>query len=219
MIATLYVAWRIPHQIMINQRYAELLQEWRSVEMGDAIHSIWDFFVNDCDSRVENIEEQYIRLHQLQFRTVGDSDIEQIKRTYIANGKEDYRPFIRRKIRHFGYRSIAPQDTLNFKRRLIDHYFWLMADLCFNPAYPVKMRNIIRRKIQGLDFSQSERDLLYIVHHMNNAQRRCRIKPTGDYRNTPDYESPQFDTTSPMGRYRQKLYEDARYWGISISAN
>ena len=64
-LITLYFAWRIPYQIMINQQLTQLHSEYRTVEMGDAIFSIMDFFVNDCKNEktgkpdVELIKERY----------------------------------------------------------------------------------------------------------------------------------------------------------------
>ena len=66
-LLTLYFAWRIPHQIMVDQRYSDFLNEYRSFEMGNAIHSIFDFFADDCGSKDYLIEEKYVKRYNDDF--------------------------------------------------------------------------------------------------------------------------------------------------------
>lgn len=170
-LLTLYVAWRIPHQIMISQRYAELLTEYRSIEMGEAIFSIIKFFVHDCANKMDVIEKNYV---------------------------EHYNKEICKK---------HPKRSLHFKRRLVDHFFWLLGDLMYNPDYPLHLPHKQVRR----DFSKNEHYLLHILHHMNKAasSKECRLDPSLiDKCSCGCHPS----GNSPMDKYRNKLYEESSHW-------
>jgi hypothetical protein len=65
-IIAILLAWFIPHRIMINQLYAELVHEYRSTEIGTAIWAILHFFVHDCQNDVSNIHSKYIDKYEKQ---------------------------------------------------------------------------------------------------------------------------------------------------------
>jgi hypothetical protein len=175
-LIALYFTWRIPHQIMLNQRYADLLNEYRSIEMGDAIFSIFDFFVTECHSDVNLIEDEYEKRYRKEVKEVLRGD------------------------------RYDPHKTLHFKRRLVDHFFWLLADLRYNPHYPIKFS---ARRIRQY-FSENERRLLHIVYRMNRASKGIELnaRRIDQY----DFPSPDKSDNSPMEKYRRKLYEEAKKW-------
>jgi hypothetical protein len=184
-LITLYVAWRIPHQIMINQRYAELLTEYRSIEMGDAVLSIFDFFVNDCGKQTDQkvIDAKYVMRY--------NNEIKVPKKQYRKN--------------KYKWECYDPHKTLHFKRRLVDHFFWLLADLRFNPKYPIKIPKQRLRK----DFSRNEWRLLNIIQRMNTASEETRIDASSIDKADMIFSNKE---NSPMARYREKLFKEAKRW-------
>lgn len=54
-VAALFLAWIIPKRIMINQRYSDLLQEYRSCEIYKAIDTLFLFWTDDCGNNKENV--------------------------------------------------------------------------------------------------------------------------------------------------------------------
>jgi hypothetical protein len=59
-IGTLLVALYIPRKIMVDQTFSSLVMQYRSPEMGLAILSISNFYVNECKNTPDLIEEVYI---------------------------------------------------------------------------------------------------------------------------------------------------------------
>jgi hypothetical protein len=58
-IAALVMAVYIPGRIMINQIYADLLKEYRSPELGEAITALIDFYKDVCHKDVTQITKKY----------------------------------------------------------------------------------------------------------------------------------------------------------------
>ena len=59
-LAALY----IPKKMMNNQIYADLISEYRSPAIGQAIISVIAFYTNDCNSDVEMIEKKYFERYE-----------------------------------------------------------------------------------------------------------------------------------------------------------
>jgi len=59
-IITLIVAIYIPRKIKIDQQFSSLIEQYRSPEIGYAIHSIFHFFVIDCEQNPDNIKKKYV---------------------------------------------------------------------------------------------------------------------------------------------------------------
>lgn len=59
-LATLY----IPKKMMNNQIYADIISEYRSPAIGQAIISVIAFYTNDCNSDVEMIEKKYFERYE-----------------------------------------------------------------------------------------------------------------------------------------------------------
>jgi hypothetical protein len=92
------VAIHIPKRIMINQIYADLIQDYRSPEMGGAILAIFRFYVKDCKNNTAIIASKYKEKYN-----------EQIMKPLKAGKPIDY------------------ANTLHFQRRLVFHFYWHMA--------------------------------------------------------------------------------------------
>jgi len=56
------IPWLIPKKIFKRQVIAELLQEYRSTEMGFAVKRLWDF-ATDCYTYNKRIEDEYERIY------------------------------------------------------------------------------------------------------------------------------------------------------------
>lgn len=227
-LITIYVTWRIPHLIMINQRYAELLTEYRSIEMGDAIFSIIDFFVHDCVKASEDCKNcqdskgcmdyndcKYYRC--TDHNKIDDGLQNLIKCKY----RKRYEKEIKEKLSRYRNKEYQkcngenhtdkdeydPKNTLHFKRRLVDQFFWLLADLMYNPSYPVHLPTEQVRR----DFSKNERYLLHILYHMNKASRLdpCWLDPSPIDKCRCGCS---YSHNSPMDKYREKLYKESNHW-------
>ena len=59
-LAALY----IPKKMMNNQIYADIISEYRSPAIGQAIISVIAFYTNDCNSDVEMIEKKYFERYE-----------------------------------------------------------------------------------------------------------------------------------------------------------
>jgi hypothetical protein len=99
-ILALAAALYIPRKIMVNQIYADLLREYRSAEMGEAIMGLIDFYVDTCDRNVSLIDEK--------FREQFNVEIKCVK-------KRGEKPDVR--------------NSLHFKRRLLWQYYWHLSTL------------------------------------------------------------------------------------------
>lgn len=64
----LFLACHIPRRIMVNQIYSDLIKEYRSVEMGVSIFSIFHFYVNECNERVDAIAGEYRKKYDKQIK-------------------------------------------------------------------------------------------------------------------------------------------------------
>jgi hypothetical protein len=62
------MAFCIPRRIMINQLYADLVQEYRSAEMGAAILAIFRFYIRDCKEDVGLIDSTYKEKYEIQIK-------------------------------------------------------------------------------------------------------------------------------------------------------
>lgn len=84
----------IPEKIKWEQRYSQLLSDYRGYDVAAAVQGLVQFFVNDCKRDVEKIKREY----EKHF----DNEIE--------NPKEDVR--------------IDNDKNLHYQRRLLNAYFY-----------------------------------------------------------------------------------------------
>jgi hypothetical protein len=71
-IATFY----IPRKIMVNQIYEDLVDRYNSVEMGEAIYSVFWFYKHDCECSVNKIYEEYIKRFNKEIKDKSNTEIE-----------------------------------------------------------------------------------------------------------------------------------------------
>ncbi|MDR1215849.1 MAG: hypothetical protein LBK25_04125 [Treponema sp.] len=107
-IIAAFFAFKIPRKIMIDQRYSDLLKEYRSSEMGVAILSVFRFYTRDCKSNIDRIVDEYKKKYKAQ---IGDP---------LARGET----------------TINYSQTLHFQRRLISQFYYDMACLRYNECCP-----------------------------------------------------------------------------------
>ena len=101
-IGALCVAIYIPHQILRNQIYADLVKEYRSTEMGAAVLSIFRFFNRDCTQNTGAVCEKYKEIYERQITRM------------LNNGT-----------------PVDFSQTLHFQRRLVSQFYADMAFLHF----------------------------------------------------------------------------------------
>ena len=104
----LFVAIYIPRRIMISQIYANLLENYRSPEMGGAILAIFHFYNKDCGRNVSNIAAEYEKKYD-----------KQIKKRF-QEGEEQELDF---------------SKTLHFQRRLVAQFYFDMASLRYDRRF------------------------------------------------------------------------------------
>ncbi|MDR0683779.1 MAG: hypothetical protein LBF83_01430 [Spirochaetaceae bacterium] len=105
----LILAYHIPHRVMVNQIYSDLVKEYRSPEMGGAILAIFRFYVKDCQNNVHAINEEYKKKYEKQINKPLEGD-----------------------------KSINYAGTLHFQRRLVAQFYYDMARLRYEERLPTK---------------------------------------------------------------------------------
>jgi|GEM_PF-4186924 len=108
-VVAIIFAIRIPRRIMVDQRFMSLTTQYRSPEMGFAIHCIYHFYKNDCKDNPDNINAAYKKRF--------DDEIGNHMKSGCKN-------------------RIDPSKTLHFQKRMIAYYFWDLARLCFESRFP-----------------------------------------------------------------------------------
>jgi hypothetical protein len=102
-IIALFLAYRIPGKIMVNQLYSNLEVEYRSPEMGAAILALFHFFVEECNGDIKTINDEYQKKYE-----------EQIGKYLKSGEKTDF------------------SHTLHFQRRLVAQFYYSLARLRFD---------------------------------------------------------------------------------------
>ena len=120
-LATLIAALWIPKRIMLNQRFATLVEQYRTTEMGFAIYSLFHFFEYDCGGDPERIYEEYKKRLESEIKN-------------WMNGKG----------------QIDPSKTLQFQRRLVAYFYWDLSKLAFEHRFPSKLETrMLKRMVEG----------------------------------------------------------------------
>ncbi|MDR2798126.1 MAG: hypothetical protein LBB80_07260, partial [Treponema sp.] len=104
---TIFLAVRIPRRILINQLYVDLIQAYRSPEIGAAIFAIFRFYVKDCHNNTAAMAGAYREKYK-----------EQIEGPLTRGEAVDY------------------ANTLHFQRRLVAQFYWNMAVLRYERRFP-----------------------------------------------------------------------------------
>jgi hypothetical protein len=101
-----YLAYYIPKKILTNQIFSDLIKEYRSAEIGVSIFEIINFYKNECNSKLENMKDKYIRIFNKE----------------IGNYKKQ------KTIEHY-------QNTLHFHRRVLSQYYLQLGASRFSGFY------------------------------------------------------------------------------------
>ena len=109
-ILALIVAFWIPKKIEWEQRYSQLLSDYRSHDFGEAIFEIGRFFHEVCNNDVSNIEAEYIKRF-----------------------KADYYPSNQLST------SKQTSSKLHYQRRLLSQFYWDL-DQCAHSKFIRKNR-------------------------------------------------------------------------------
>ena len=191
-IAAFYVAWQIPHRVMIDQRYSDLLSEYRTKEMGEAIFSIMDFYTATCKGDKKSIIDGCNNF----FKQNDDT------------APKDAKP------------AEDKAKTLHFNRRLVDYFFWLLGDLMFNPHYPVRLPKSLVRQHFSSNERYLLHILQHMNEALKDEESAYHKMFWRDVKSidacTCDFHTGKIQTSkerkSPMDEYRQKLYAESKNW-------
>jgi len=199
-LVTIYLAWRIPHQVMVNQCYSDLVANYNSYEMGEAIRTIFDFYKYCCGGKFDNIEKCYERRYYTDFPERAKNytpecphlaeDPEQKNCLCCSRYKNESKP--------------EYKDTLHARRRLVDQYFWFIGDLVFGKDYLVHLPKYVLRHW----FTKSEHKLLAIILKMNEAEEEIRAQEKEDEIPEQNYSA----NTGLMWTIRKRLYAESKHW-------
>jgi len=141
-IITIFVTWYVPRKIMVEQQFMSLTEQYRSPEMGFAVHCIFDFYENDC-------------LH----------DSCKIKAAYKKRFDDEIGDCMKNEWRC----RVEPSRTLHFQRRMVAYFFWDLARLCFEQkTYPYS--HLGNKKIEQM-VGENEIRLIGVILDMNEASK------------------------------------------------
>lgn len=93
----------IPKRIMWHQIFADLNEQYFSVEFGQAVKGVCDFFTDRCDNDVEKIEKEYWKRYENDFK------FEKMEKNGCAN-------------------QLDFKNTLHFQRRLLAQFYFLLDE-------------------------------------------------------------------------------------------
>ena len=142
---TLFATFYIPKKIMNNQIYADLISEYRSAAIGQAVLSVTYFYTHDCNSDITKIEEKYTERYKKEVDSLLDNQ-----------KKEENR--CENKI----------ENSLHFQRRLLSQYYYQLASLRYQGC---GLTRLAKRKVRK-DFTAREAKLLRLLIEMNKAAEK-----------------------------------------------
>jgi len=110
-----FIAVYIPKKIAWEQRYSQLLAEYRGHDYAAAVMALTMFFNKNCKNDVNSIEKEYKIIFDAQF----ENQLQQNNNKHIF---------------------IVPNDqNLHFQRRLLNQFYWDL-DLCARSIFIRKKR-------------------------------------------------------------------------------
>jgi hypothetical protein len=196
----LYLAWRIPHQVMVNQSYSTLVSIYNSYEMGEAIRAIFDFYEYCCGNDPDAIAERYKNRYYTDFPEQAEKDAS--KCPLLAEGSQQKNCL---DCQRYGNKHKPEyKDTLHAKRRLIDQYFWFIGNLVFGEDYRVHLPESMLRHW----FTKNERRLLAVILEMDRAEEKI-------WEEKPKEEIPEKDYSANKGLMwpiRKRLFAESKHW-------
>ena len=110
-----FLACFIPRTISWEQRYSQLLADYRGHDYGAAVLGITMFFNKCCNNDINKIEKKYREIYQAQFKNQWNPD------------KDNYKP------------EVPNDQNLHFQRRLLTQFYWDL-DQCAISHYISKKR-------------------------------------------------------------------------------
>jgi len=146
---TLFATFYIPKKIMNNQIYADLISEYRSAAIGQAVLSVTYFYTHDCNSDITKIEEKYTERYKKEVDSLLDNQ-----------KKEENR--CENKI----------ENSLHFQRRLLSQYYYQLASLRYQGCW---LTRLAKRKVRK-DFTAREAKLLSLLSYMNKVAEKTFIE-------------------------------------------
>lgn len=109
-----FIAVYIPKKIAWEQRYSQLLAEYRGHDYAAAVMALTMFFNKNCKNDVNSIEKEYIKIYKAQFKY------------QFGLGEKPLT-------------SVQNDQNLHFQRRLLNQFYWDL-DLCARSLYIGKKR-------------------------------------------------------------------------------
>lgn len=110
-----FLAWFIPKKISWEQRYSQLMSDYRGTDFGAAVLGITMFFNKSCNNDINKIEDEYRKIFQAQFKNQLNPD------------EDNYKP------------EVPNDQNLHFQRRLLTQYYWDL-DQCAKSIFIGKKR-------------------------------------------------------------------------------
>ena len=110
-----FLAVFIPIKLSWEQRYSQLLSDYRGYDFGAAVMGITMFFNKSCNNDINKIEEKYREIYQAQFKN------------QLNPNMNDYCP------------EVPNDQNLHFQRRLLTQFYWDL-DQCATSHYIRKKR-------------------------------------------------------------------------------
>jgi len=108
--AALIAAIFIPRRVMVNQIYANLIADYRTPEMGEAILALFHFYKKDCKCKVSKIEAKYRKRY-----------------------KKEVKPFLKK------VPKVDTSNALHFQRRMVTQFYFNMAVLRFKHCFLTRL--------------------------------------------------------------------------------
>lgn len=105
----------IPKKISWEQRYSQLLADYRGYDFGAAVLGITIFFNKSCNNDINKIEKKYREIYHAQFKNQWNPD------------KDNYKP------------EVPNDQNLHFQRRLLTQFYWDL-DQCATSHFISKKR-------------------------------------------------------------------------------
>ena len=104
----------IPNKLSWEQRYSQLLADYRGYDFGAAVMGIIIFFNKSCHNDINQIEKEYTAIFKKQFEN-------QLSKNYTSD------------------KYVSNDQNLHFQRRLLTQFYWDL-DQCATSHYISKKR-------------------------------------------------------------------------------
>lgn len=103
LVATTYLYYLNSKKTMLHQAFLDVQKDYRSPEMGYALHTLWNFYRDECNEDKKTLKKKF-------------------KTKFLKEGKEIKKLKIKDRIEF-------AKNTIDFQRRLVFHFYAHLADL------------------------------------------------------------------------------------------